>query len=203
MKKGTLVVISAPAGSGKGTVIKHILDSGKNFVYSVSATTRNPRPGEVNGVQYYFLSREEFEDNIKNGKMLEYASYCDNYYGTPRQAVEDRLKEGKNVILEIEVQGALKVKEKMPEALMIFILPPDYETLRQRLTGRGTEDAATIEKRLLQAKNEISNIGEYHYAVMNENNASEKCAENIISIIEGNFDKSAFKNEIPKNFYNE
>jgi len=203
MKKGALVVISAPAGSGKGTVIKHILDSKDNFVYSVSATTRNPRPGEQNGVQYYFVTREQFEESIRDGKMLEYASYCDNYYGTPRQAVEEKLSEGKNVILEIEVQGALKVKEKMPEALMIFILPPSYKILRERLVGRGTEDAETIEKRLLQAKEEISRVGEYHFAVMNENDASEKCAQSIINIVEGNFDKDAFKNEIPKNFYNE
>ena len=183
MKKGVLAIISAPAGCGKGTVIEHILNSGEGFGYSVSATTRSPRPGEIDGKNYYFLTREQFESNIKEDKMLEYACYCDNYYGTPKQAVLDRLAKGENVILESEVQGALQVKAKMPEAVMIFILPPSFEVLRQRLIGRGTEDMATVEKRLLQAKTELSYAEKYDYTVVNETDKSKECAENIMNII--------------------
>ena len=181
MKKGTLVVISAPAGSGKGTVIGHILGSGKNFVYSVSATTRKPRPGEVDGVQYYFLTREEFENNIKNEKMLEYASYCDNYYGTPLKYVTERLDEGKNVVLEIEVQGALQVKEKYPEAVLVFLIPPTLDELRKRLTNRGTETDEVIEKRIARAGEEIELIDRYDYVVINEN--VEEAKEDILKIV--------------------
>ena len=135
MKKGLLFVISGPSGTGKGTVMKHLLETGEYF-YSVSATTRKPRPEDKEGVTYYFVTREQFEEKIASGEMLEYAEYSGNYYGTPKFAVENALASGKNVILEIETKGALQVREKMPEAVLIFILPPDIATLRARLEGQ-------------------------------------------------------------------
>ena len=200
---GMLVVISAPAGSGKGTVIKQILEKGENFVYSVSATTRRPREGEQNGKEYYFLTRGEFEKNIAENKMLEYAEYCGNYYGTPLEKVQEHLENGKNVILEIEVQGALKVKSKMPDAVMIFILPPSYKILRERLINRGTEDMNTIEKRLLQAKEEIAAISEYEYIVVNNTGESEKCAEEILNIVKSQKHKYKYAKSFLDDFFNE
>ena len=198
-----LVVISAPAGSGKGTVIKQILENGENFVYSVSATTRKPREGEKDGKEYYFITREKFEKNIAENKMLEYAEYCGNYYGTPLETVQKQLENGKNVILEIEVQGALKVKKKMPDAVMIFILPPSYKILRERLVNRGTEDMQTIEKRLLQAKEEIAATGEYEYIVVNNTGESAKCAEEIMNIIKSQKHKYKYAKDILDDFFNE
>lgn len=167
MTKGTLVVLSGPSGCGKGTVLKELLSRNENIFLSVSATTRSPRPGEENGVHYFFLSREEFESRIRSGGMLEYASYVGNYYGTPRDAVEQRLAEGKDVILEIEVQGAMQVKKLCPEAVTVFILPPDFETLKARLTGRGTENEATVNNRLQKAREEMEYVSGYDYAVVN------------------------------------
>ena len=181
MEKGLLFVISGPAGTGKGTVIKHLLETGE-FFYSVSATTRAPRPGEEHGVNYYFVSREEFEAKIAAGDMLEYAEYVGNYYGTPKSAVENALDAGKNVILEIETKGALQVRKIMPEAVLIFILPPDIETLRARLTGRGTESAEVIETRMAQVQREVALLCEYDYAIVNENGKSEEAAKAIMGI---------------------
>ena len=152
MKKGLLVIISGPAGSGKGTVIKELMNGSDEFVYSVSATTRAPRSGDVEGETYYFVDRRGFEDMIARGDMLEYAEYVGNYYGTPRKPVERALSEGKNVILEIETVGALNVKSKMPEAVAIMLLPPSGKALRERLVGRGTETAEIIEKRMETAR---------------------------------------------------
>ncbi len=166
MSKGMLFVVSGPSGCGKGTILAEILKNEK-FFYSVSATTRNARPGEVDGVNYYFLTKEKFEDLIENGGMLEYASYCDNYYGTPKKPVEDMLNKGKHVILEIEVQGAMKIKEKCPDAKFIFILPPSLKELRRRLNKRGTESEDVIEKRLSEAAGEINQAYKYDYALVN------------------------------------
>ena len=146
-KKGQLIVVSGPSGVGKGTVLGEYLSGRENVAYSVSATTRAPRPGEQDGVHYFFLSREEFESTAQNGGMLEYASYNGNYYGTPKAPVEQKRAQGIDVILEIEVQGALQVKKACPDALMIFVAPPGFDELQSRLTGRHTEDEETVQKR--------------------------------------------------------
>ncbi len=180
MNKGTLFIVSGPSGCGKGTVLAEILKQ-DNVYYSVSATTRAPRPGEVNGVNYHFLSKDEFEKLIENGGMLEYANYCGNYYGTPKKPVEDMLAEGKNVILEIEVQGALKVMEKCPEAVSVFILPPSLKELRRRLHKRGTETEEVIEKRIGEAAGEIRKAVNYDYVMIN--GELEIAVSDLLSII--------------------
>ena len=180
MSKGTLFIVSGPSGCGKGTVLAEILKQ-DNVYYSVSATTRAPRPGEVNGVNYHFLSKDEFEKLIENGGMLEYANYCGNYYGTPKKPVEDMLAEGKNVILEIEVQGALKVMEKCPEAVSVFILPPSLKELRRRLHKRGTETEEVIQKRIGEAAGEIRKAVNYDYVMIN--GELEIAVSDLLSII--------------------
>lgn len=180
MNKGMLIVVSGPSGCGKGTVLAEILKSDKIF-YSVSATTRSPRPGETDGVNYYFLTKERFEKLIGEDGMLEYASYCGNYYGTPKKPVEDMLEQGKHVILEIEVQGAMKVMEKCPEAVFVFILPPSLKELERRLKKRGTEAEDVIKKRLSEAAGEIKQAYKYNYAVIN--GELEKAVDDLKAII--------------------
>lgn len=167
--KGTLYVISAPSGCGKGTILSEVLKNFKNIHYSVSATTRQPREGEKNAINYYFITREEFETEISNGGMLEYAEFCGNYYGTPKAKVMEKLDSGIDVILEIETVGAMKVKESYPDAVLIFILPPSIDTLRERLIGRGTEALDVIDRRVGEAASEIEKSYNYDYVLVNDN----------------------------------
>lgn len=168
-ERGLLIVLSGPSGVGKGTVRKAIFDSEDNdFQYSISMTTRKKRIGEVEGVDYYFRTREEFEELIASGEMLEYAEYVGNYYGTPLPYVQKTLDEGKDVFLEIEVQGALQVKEKVPDGVFIFLTPPDLAELRSRITGRGTDSIEVIDERMRVAREEIEMMALYDYAVVND-----------------------------------
>ncbi len=183
-KKGTLLVVSGPAGSGKGTVNKILLENTSKYVFSVSATTRSPRPGEEEGVHYFFMTREKFMSLVEEDNFLEHAEYVGNCYGTLRPFVEEKLAEGKNVILDIEVQGALQVREKMPEALLVFLCPPDYATLEKRLRGRGTETEEVIQKRLKTALTELEIAAQYDYLVINEDDKSAECAAQIDGIID-------------------
>ena len=169
MKKlGVLSVISGFSGVGKGTIVKKLVAE-EDYALSISATSRAPREGEVHGREYFFLTREEFHSMIESDGLIEWAEYVTNVYGTPREYVEERLAEGKDVILEIEPQGALKIKEKYPEAVLIFIVPPNAKELENRLIGRGTEEAATIKKRLKRAAEETEYIDNYEYIVVNDN----------------------------------
>ena len=152
MSKGILVVVSGFSGAGKGTVMKRLLEKYDDYALSVSVTTRAPRPGEEDGIAYFFRSREEFEQLIREDALIEYAQYVENYYGTPRSYVEEQLSAGRNVILEIEIQGAMKVKEKIPEALLVFVTPPTVAELEKRLKGRGTETDQVIADRLALSK---------------------------------------------------
>ncbi len=169
MSKGVLYVISAPSGCGKGTILSEVLKNFKNIHYSVSATTRAPRDGEVNGVNYYFISREEFESEIESGGMFEYAEFCGNYYGTPKTKVYEKLDQGFDVILEIETVGAMKIKQAYPDAVLIFILPPNIDALRQRLIGRGTEELDVIDRRVGEAASEIEKSYDYDFVLINDN----------------------------------
>lgn len=183
-KRGMLIVLSGPSGVGKGTVRKAIFDQGGNdFQYSVSMTTRKPREGEVNGEDYYFVSKAEFEKNIEEGQMLEYAKYVDNYYGTPLKYVNQTLDSGRDVFLEIEVNGARQVREKMPDGVFLFLTPPDLMELKQRIIDRGTEDIETINKRMEKAVDEIKTMHDYDYAIVNDK--VENAVESIKNIIKG------------------
>ena len=167
-KKGTLIVLSGPSGVGKSTVIAELLSERKDIYFSVSFTTRQPRPGEVDGVNYNFVTRPEFERMIRDNELLEYAEYVGNYYGTSLKVIRDRLDQGQDVLLDIEVQGAATVKAKCPEAVLIFILPPSLEELAHRLQARSTDPEDVIVKRLKRAREECSEIGRYDYLVVND-----------------------------------
>ena len=181
MKKGLLIVISSPSGGGKGTILKELFKHHENLKMSVSATTRAPRPGEEHGGHYYFISKEEFQKNIDDGAMLEYASYVNNFYGTPKAPVEQWLNEGKDVILEIEVQGGRQIKKVAPDCVSLFILPPSLTVLEQRLRGRGTETDEVVKERLAQARGEIECLRDYDYAVIND--TVEQAVKDIEAII--------------------
>lgn len=167
-KKGLLIVISGPSGCGKGTLIKGLMQGDKNIKYSVSATTRKPRPGEVDGESYFFVTKQAFEKEIASGGMLEYAEYCDNYYGTPKSYVDKCLEKGNDIILEIEVVGACKLMQQGVNAVYIFVVPPSLSELRARLEGRKTEAQEVVEKRLAQAVREIPLAEKYNYIVIND-----------------------------------
>lgn len=182
MSCGKIVIISGPSGVGKGTIVKALLAKYPNLTLSVSATTRAPREGEEHGREYYFISKSDFEERIEKGEMLEYARYVDNYYGTPADAVENRLAEGKGVILEIEVQGARQVMNKRPDAVSIFILPPDKQALIDRLHGRGTEPEEVIQKRVAMALSELDAASDYRYNVVNDQ--LEQAIDEVVAILQ-------------------
>lgn len=181
-KQGTLVVVSGFAGTGKGTVMKELLGRYDSYALSISATTRQPRPTEVDGREYFFKTKEEFEKMIEENEFLEYACYVGNYYGTPKKYVEEQLSEGRDVILEIEIQGALHIKEQFPDALLLFIAPPSADVLKQRLTDRGTESAEVIESRLARAVEESKGIEQYDYLVVNDD--LDECVETVHRMIQ-------------------
>lgn len=202
MGKGVLIVISGPSGSGKGTVVERICDLAPEHVVSVSSTTRGPRDGEVHGVHYNFIDRAEFESYIANDMMLEYTVYCDNYYGTPKKAVYDYLEEGRNVILEIEVDGATQVKERYPDAILIMLVPPTYASLEARLRGRKDPvPEEVIRKRLNKAKVELEQLDKYGYLVVNYDNASEKAAQDILEIVSVEKRKTVYHKNFKDEFY--
>ena len=181
-KQGTLVVVSGFAGTGKGTVMKELLGRYDSYALSISATTRNPRPGEVDGREYFFKTKEEFEHMIERDEFVEHACYVGNYYGTPKKYVQEQLAAGKDVILEIEIQGALNIKSQFPDALLLFIAPPSADVLKARLVGRGTETEEVIEQRLARAVEESKGIENYDYLVVNDD--LDECVENVHQMIQ-------------------
>lgn len=180
-KKGLLVVVSGPSGAGKGTVLAHAIRNYPNLQYSVSVTTREPRPGEVDGVNYYFVTKDRFKDMLAGGELLEHQQVYGNFYGTPKQKVLDKLEEGFDVVLEIDVKGALDIKNKFPQAVMIFLTPVNRSTIEERLRGRDTETEDQLKVRIESAIDEIKQAVFYDYIVVNED--AEKGAEDIINII--------------------
>ena len=189
--KGILTVVSGFSGAGKGTIMKRLMEKYDNYALSVSATTRAPRPGEEEGREYFFRTVEEFEKMIAKEQLIEYAKYVDNYYGTPRAYVEEQLEAGKDVILEIEIQGALKVKEKFPETLLLFVTPPSARELKDRLVKRGTEPMEVILSRMERAREEAKGMDRYDYLVIND--VLEDCVDEVHRIIQGEHRKS-FRN---------
>ena len=181
MSKGKLVVVSGFSGVGKGTVMNKLVSTRDNYALSISATTRDMRPGEIDGKSYFFKSVEEFEQMIADGALIEYARYVSNYYGTPRSYVEEQLAAGHDVILEIEIQGARKIKAQYPDAVLLFVTTNDAQTLKDRLTGRGTESEEVIRNRLLRAAQEAEGIEEYDYLVVNDD--LDTCVNEVHGII--------------------
>ena len=188
MTHGILIVVSGFSGSGKGTIMKELLKRYDNYALSISATTRAPREGETDGREYFFKTREEFEKMIAKEELIEYAEYVNNYYGTPRAYVEEQLTAGKDVILEIEIQGALKVKKKFPDTLLLFVTPPSAEELRKRLIGRGTETMEVIEQRMQRAIEESDGMESYDYYVINDD--LDTCVDEVHRIIQAEHNRS-------------
>lgn len=188
MNRGVLTVISGFSGAGKGTLMKRLTQDYDNYALSVSMTTRMPREGEREGIEYFFVDTETFQERVRQGRMLEYACYCGNYYGTPRDYVQQQLEAGKDVILEIEIQGALKVKEKFPGTLLLFMTPPTAKELRRRLQGRGTETEDIINGRMDRAKEEAEGMDQYDYLIVND--VLEECVTQVHQIIQGEHRRS-------------
>lgn len=191
-RRGILTVVSGFSGAGKGTVMKELVKK-PDYRLSISATTRLPREGEVDGREYFFLTREKFESMIESGQFIEHAEYVGNYYGTPKKYVEEQLEAGYNVILEIEIQGALHVKEVFPDALLLFIVPPSAQILKERLINRGTEDEATVNKRMNRAVEEAQYMEQYDYLVVNDK--LDDCVEAVHHIILSEKDKVKYNKE--------
>ena len=201
-RKGLLLVVSGPSGAGKGTICKAILEENDQIKLSVSATTRKPRNGEVHGVNYFFLEKEEFTSMIEKGEFLEYAQIYDNFYGTPKAAIMETLAKGQDVILEIEMQGARQVKKVYPEGIFIFVLPPSLKELKNRIVGRGTETAEEIKKRFSCAFEEIKQIDDYDYFIFNKD--VEKSVKELEAIISSEKNKvTRYKNNIIEKFKEE
>ena len=194
--RGILVVVSGFSGAGKGTLMKRLMEKYDNYALSVSATTRAPRPGEEHGREYFFHTKKEFEELILEDALIEYAQYVNNYYGTPKAYVEKQLNMGKDVILEIEIQGALKVKKKMPNTLLLFVTPPNAEELKRRLVNRGTESLEVIESRLSRASEEAKGMSEYDYILIND--VIEDCVDNMHNIIQSQHDAVKNRQEFIK-----
>ncbi len=180
-REGLLVVVSGPSGTGKGTLLNNLKEKENNIRFSVSATTRNPRNGEVDGINYFFKTHEEFDTMIKNNELVEWVKYCDNYYGTPKKCIEDTIKSGYDCLLEIEVEGALNIKKIYPDCVSIFILPPSFKELRRRIEGRGTEKQEVIDKRMDKAIKEMHYVDKYDYVVVNDK--VEEAVHSVTSII--------------------
>lgn len=200
-RRGILIVVSGFSGAGKGTLVKKLLEDYDGYALSVSATTRAPRPGEEDGREYFFLQKEQFEQKIAEDGLIEYACYCDNYYGTPREYVERQLAEGKDVILEIEIQGALKIKKQYSDALLLFVMPPSAGELRRRLEGRGTETEEVIQKRMRRAVKEAEGIENYDYIVVNDD--LETCTRQLHEIIKAAHNTPARNREFIENIRTE
>ncbi|SFH51299.1 guanylate kinase [Tindallia magadiensis] len=181
-QNGLLMVISGPSGTGKGTLVKHLLKRNNNIQLSVSATTRDPRPGEVDEVNYFFLTKDDFEKKLENGEFLEHAEVYGNYYGTPKAFVEKQLKKGNNVLLEIDILGAMQIREKFEEAVFLFIIPPSLEELQRRIERRGTETPEQMSKRMNSSLEEIKELKKYDYVILNDE--VEKATTLIESIID-------------------
>ncbi len=199
-KKGLIIVLSGPAGSGKGTVRK-LVDSKQHFDFSVSATTRALRPGEVDGVDYVRYSAEYFKELIAEGNMLEYTEYCGNYYGTPKLPVLESINNGRDMILEIEVDGAKQVKKNYPDAVMILLLPPDFKTQEQRLRSRGTETEDKILKRLSRTKEELDDVNVYDYVIYNRDGGIESAAEDFLAIVRAEKCSMKRMNDVKTNYF--
>ena len=180
--QGILAVVSGFSGAGKGTLMKALLEKHHNYALSISATTREPREGETDGREYFFVTKEAFEEMIQKGQLIEHAQYVNNYYGTPRQYVFQQMADGRDVILEIEIQGALKIKERFPEALLIFVMPPSADELKRRLVGRGTESMEVIDRRMRRAAEEAAGITSYDYILIND--TLDACVEEMHQLIQ-------------------
>ena len=203
MKKGLMIVLSGPSGSGKGTVINALRERHPEIALSVSATTREPRPGEVEGVHYYYISKEEFERRINEGGMLEHNYYNSNYYGTPKSELERVTDNGHDIILEIDVNGAIQVKNIFPDAVAVMLIPPSASSLEARLRGRGTETEDVIIRRLEKAKEELRLLDKYDYLIINGDNKADECAADLEAIISAEHSRAARMTDEAERFFEE
>ncbi len=193
VNRGLLVVISGPSGTGKGALTKLLKQKKPHIRFSISATTRKPRDGEINGINYFFKSEKEFEKMIKDNEFVEWVRYCENYYGTPEKFISDSIENGHDVLFEIEVEGALKIKERFPGSILVFIVPPSHKELARRIKGRGTEDKNIIEKRMLRAVEELELVDEYDYLVINDK--LDRACDDVVHIMEAEKLKTARNKE--------